>query len=87
MANQVSTSTAKYNSQERLECILGIYPVLESILSSSHRSNLIGLGQTRRSIRRILTSIFGPLPKSFPNCTEDMRRYSVRHTSICIDCG
>lgn len=81
------TSTPIARSQQRLEYILSVYPILRSILSSSHRTSIISLGRTCHNIRSTLTSTVGPLSKSFPICMEELKQCAICHTPVCIDCS
>ena len=73
-------------SPERLAYILSLYPILESILSFSHRSNIINLAYTCRTLYSTLTTTVGPLCKPFPRCTEDLKPCTLCPIPVCKDC-
>jgi len=76
----------KSSTQDRLENMLCIYPILESILGSSHRSSIVNLGQTCRGVRDILVTNVAPLCAPFPLCGRDLRPCAMCHTPVCVDC-
>lgn len=86
MGSPAPTTEPLSSTQEALEFILGIYPILESILSSSHRVSIHHLGRTCHSIRITLSTWVDPLVKPFPNCMEGKQRCRRCQTSACIDC-
>ncbi|KAF8453254.1 hypothetical protein BGX38DRAFT_1178878 [Terfezia claveryi] len=87
MAGPAYDCTSSRPRQELLEYILGIYPILESILSYSHRPSIMNLARTCHSLRSILTATVGPLSKPFSICTERLNSCALCHITLCIACG
>ena len=79
----------KYNptarSPELLVRILRIYPILESLLSVSHRSGITHLAQTSKTLRNILTSDVPRLLKPFRSC-KHMTFCGMCNTVVCVAC-
>ena len=72
-------------SPELLVLMLGIYPILESLLSASHRSGITHLAQTSKTVRKILTSDVPRLLTLFRSCKR-MRLCDMCNTVVCNDC-
>lgn len=75
------------HSPELLVRILGIYPVLQSIVSSSHRSSICNLAATSHPIHSIISSAIGRLGNPFLSCTRELRRCILCNIPVCKDCG
>lgn len=86
MSSTASPYTPTPRSPDRLAQILSRYPILESILSYSHRPSIISLAHTCRTLHFILTATIGRLRKPFPRCTEDLKLCDLCQTLACKDC-
>ena len=78
--------TSSTRSPELLARSLGTYPILETILSVSHRSDITHLAQTSKTLHKILTTEVGPLTKPFRRCTEGLQRCCLCSARVCEDC-
>jgi len=74
-------------SPELLVCILSRYPILESILSFSHRSSISNLAQTCDTLQKILGPTISKLRNPFPRCNKDLKGCTMCHTPVCKDCS
>ena len=83
MANPAPPLSPRQNT---IEFILGVYPVLESLMSSSHRDSVACLGRTSHTIRKTLTTIVNPLTKPFPMCMVNKKRCTRCTISVCAEC-
>ncbi|KAF8433072.1 hypothetical protein BGX38DRAFT_1223976 [Terfezia claveryi] len=66
--------------------MLGIYPILESILSTGHRCEIVNLARTCRVLHFTLTTTVGRLQKPFPSCTKDLQPCILCNTLVCEHC-
>ncbi|RPB19067.1 hypothetical protein L211DRAFT_853529 [Terfezia boudieri ATCC MYA-4762] len=83
-----STSTPTARSPQLLMRILGIYPILRTIISFGHQSNISHLAKTCPAINSLLnhTISSGRLHKPYSLCTKDTNHCYVCHTIVCEDC-
>ncbi|KAF8431873.1 hypothetical protein BGX38DRAFT_1277049 [Terfezia claveryi] len=65
---------------------LTIYPTLQSILSYSHRSDIIHLANTCRGFNSILRASVAPLCSPFPTCTSGLTPCLLCGAIVCEDC-
>ncbi|KAF8449548.1 hypothetical protein BGX38DRAFT_551184 [Terfezia claveryi] len=73
-------------SPELLLRIFNAYPILESILSYSHRPDIINLARTCRTIHLTFTATVGKLRNAFPRCTSLLNRCFLCNIPLCKDC-
>ena len=73
-------------SPELLVRILRIYPILESLLSVSHRPDITHLAQTCKALREMLISEVPRLLTLFRCCNERIRFCESCNTVVCKDC-
>ena len=84
-SSQVTMTNSEPLRQNSLEYILGTYPILQSIMCSSHRSGIAALSRTSHTIRNTLTDIIDPIVKPFPMCMGD-KRCMWCTTPTCAEC-
>ncbi|KAF8432319.1 hypothetical protein BGX38DRAFT_1263268 [Terfezia claveryi] len=79
----------KYTAQspELLLRIFNAYPILKSILSYSHRPDIINLARTCRTLHWTFTATVGRLLNAFPLCTSRLKRCFLCSKPVCKDCG
>ncbi|KAF8433068.1 hypothetical protein BGX38DRAFT_1223960, partial [Terfezia claveryi] len=73
-------------SPQLLLQIFNAYPILESILSCSHRSGIINLARTCRALHLTFTVAISRLPRAFPNCSRGVEPCYLCKTPVCEDC-
>ncbi|RPB19733.1 hypothetical protein L211DRAFT_852923 [Terfezia boudieri ATCC MYA-4762] len=73
-------------SLELLHHILSIYPILETILSSSHRGSVIQLARSSKSLQSLLSSSIKPLQRPFPLCASPLKPCYHCHVPLCRGC-
>ncbi|RPB21212.1 hypothetical protein L211DRAFT_889947, partial [Terfezia boudieri ATCC MYA-4762] len=71
---------------QQLADILSIYPILESFLSFSHRTNIVNLAQTCRTLHDILTTRVRALRNPLPRCTVNLKPCTLCNMQVCEDC-
>jgi len=81
-------STPIGSNSERLHLthILSLYPILESVLHFSHRSNVVNLAQTCRTLRDLLTTRLRAQSNLFRSCTVDLQPCTLCKTPVCEGC-
>jgi len=61
--------------------------VLESILSQSHRNNIINLANTCREARSLLVDAVSKLRNPFPRCAGRLMTCTMCGRRVCEECG
>jgi len=83
-SNGVSAPTP--HSTGLLTRILSIFPTLRPILSYSHRSDIINLAHTCRTLNAIIPNTVAPLRKPFRSCTVRLRACELCGATVCAGC-
>ncbi|KAF8449600.1 hypothetical protein BGX38DRAFT_554104 [Terfezia claveryi] len=73
-------------SVELLIRVLSAFPTLQLILSFNHRSDIIHLARTCRTLASMLTESISPLRRPFPRCTVDLASCQDCQAIVCTDC-
>ncbi|RPB21200.1 hypothetical protein L211DRAFT_851707 [Terfezia boudieri ATCC MYA-4762] len=76
-------------SPELLLRMFNAYPILESVLSCSHRPDIVNLARTCHTLHLTFTTTVGKLPnlrKAFPSCTTDLKRCFLCNIPVCERC-
>ncbi|KAF8431882.1 hypothetical protein BGX38DRAFT_1227818 [Terfezia claveryi] len=73
-------------SPELLLRIFNGYPVLESLLSCSHRQYIVNLARTCRTLHLTFTTTVGRQPNAFPSCIRDQKPCFLCNIPLCQDC-
>ena len=74
------------NSPELLVRTLSIYPIFESLLTHSHRPDIVHLARTSKALRGVLKSQIPRLLTLFHSCHKGIRSCELCNTPVCQDC-
>ncbi|RPB19064.1 hypothetical protein L211DRAFT_853525 [Terfezia boudieri ATCC MYA-4762] len=85
-----ATRPHKYTdrSPELLLRMFNAYPILESVLSCSHRPDIVNLARTCRTLHLTFTTAVVKLRKAFPSCdTTSLKPCFLCNIPVCERCG
>ncbi|KAF8433073.1 hypothetical protein BGX38DRAFT_1223987 [Terfezia claveryi] len=84
--NQHESQKPTTRSAELLLRIFNAYPVLESLLSCSHRQDIVNLARTCHTLHLTFTTTVGRLPNAFPSCIWGRKPCFLCNIPLCQDC-